>query len=171
MHRYVPWRVGRLEPCVQGLADILSNALRLENRLARALVICARARSLTFAVASSTEVIASRQLYKTWVASFTLGYQPAHFAAELPIWASAGVAHAPKSKIAQSSSVTLSSHASFEVMVRYLRECYAASSRLVRMLGDNDEALVLALRLFSPGYVDCHPIIHKVVSIPSSSTG
>jgi hypothetical protein len=88
----------------------------------------ARAQSMPLVAAPVSEVAASRQLYKSWVASFALGYQPAHFAAELPIWAAAGVAHAPKSKIAQSSSVTLSAHASFEVMVRYLRDCYAASS-------------------------------------------
>jgi hypothetical protein len=157
--------LSRLEPCVQGLAEILSNALRLEARLARALVICARARSMTLVAAPPSEVAASRQLYKTWTASFALGYQPAHFAAELPIWAAAGVAHAPKSKIAQSSSVTLSAHASFEVMVRYLRDCYAASARLVRLLGDSSEALVLALRLLSPGYVWNHSSTRHLVII------
>jgi hypothetical protein len=85
------------------------------------------------------------------VYEFFSGYQPAQFAAENPIWAAVGVPHAPKTKLAASSSVNLSAHASFEVILRFLRDNYASSNRVVRQLGDSGESLVLVLRLFYPG--------------------
>ena len=52
-----------------------------------------------------------------------------------------------------STSVTLSPHAAYDVVLRYLRDNYAATSRLVRVLGDSVEALSLLLRLLGPGLV------------------
>ena len=127
------------------------------GRYARAIVISARPRHLSVPMAPASEVSASKQLYQKWALCFVNGFQPAQFSSDNPIWVAVGVPsagvkgkHAPAN---MSTSVTLSPHAAYDVVLRYLRDNYAATSRLVRVLGDSVEALSLLLRLLGPGLV------------------
>jgi hypothetical protein len=86
----------RLEPCVQHLTDAVANALRLEPRLARALVASCRSlgsvrmAALALAQQPAAEAAVARQLYQKWSQIFLFGYQPSAYLADATWWAAAG---------------------------------------------------------------------------------